>query len=660
MKKLFSNMLAVAIAAFTFTACEDVPAPYPQPGTEEAGSTSSSLPYTSANLNSGWTLQNVTTDQPWSQGNSYTQATGYQKWDSEEKTNHAVEGWLISPSISTSGVENVKISFNHTIRYTNNVSGWENYHKVYASNDYDGNNFETATWVELNFKPVASPYNDWTLYGSGDIQLPTEMTNKESVYIGFWFKAPDNASTTWELQNFKVEEGIAEEGGGSEEPTSESIEVDCAKAVELANALADNGTSTETYTVTGYITQVVGNVSKNQQTFWMADTKDGGKVFEAYYANLPEGVTEFKAGMKVKITGNLTKYVKDSNVTPEIKNATVEILEKSGDDTPTPTPTPTGENLLTNGDFETWSGGLPTGWKSTTTASSATLSQSTDAHGGSYAVKVAHDAASNKRIAYKEITLKAGTYLMSFYVKAADAAGASVNPGYVLVGTDGKVSGSYQYGGYVNDITTTWQQVTNTITLDAQSTLNLLVMIPKNSGTDVIIDDFTLSTDNGGLVDDGGGETPTPEPTGNSYTVVNTIDEGVYIIATQTSGSNYVVAKPIESSKTYGYLQKADATESNGTITTDAANEFTIKGVSGGYTIQTPDGRYLYMTGTYNSFNVDASQKDGYVWDITINSDGTVNIKNIEKGKTIQYSTQYSSYGAYSSITNTLPKLFKK
>ena len=104
-------------------------------------------------------------------------------------------------------------------------------------------------------------------------------------------------------------------------------EITCAQAVELTNALADNGTSTETYTITGYITEVVGSVSKNQQSFWIADTKDGGKVFEAFYANLPEGVSAFIVGSKVKITGKLMKYVKNSEVTPEIKNATVVILE---------------------------------------------------------------------------------------------------------------------------------------------------------------------------------------------------------------------------------------------------------------------------------------------------------------------------------------------
>ena len=128
--------------------------------------------------------------------------------------------------------------------------------------------------------------------------------------------------------------------GSGETPQPSGTEVTCAQAVELTNALADGGTSTETYTVTGYITEVVGSVSRNQQIFWMADTKDGGRVFEAYWANLPDGVSEFKAGMKVKITGNLMKYVKDGVVTPEIKNATVEILEAGGD-----TPHPSGTEV---------------------------------------------------------------------------------------------------------------------------------------------------------------------------------------------------------------------------------------------------------------------------------------------------------------------------
>ena len=119
--------------------------------------------------------------------------------------------------------------------------------------------------------------------------------------------------------------------GGGDEPGTETTEITCAKAVELCAALADGASSTETYAITGYITDVYATVSNGQQSFWMSDNNDGQKVVQAYWANLPEGVEKFTAGSKVKITGKLLKYVKDGNVTTEIKNATVEILEQGGD-----------------------------------------------------------------------------------------------------------------------------------------------------------------------------------------------------------------------------------------------------------------------------------------------------------------------------------------
>ncbi len=207
--------MLVAMAAMTFTACEDVPEPYGKPQNSGNGNSGEAglLPYSSVNMSTGWSLVSVTEGQPWTTGKSYVQATGYQKWDgADQKSNRAVEGWLVSPTINTTGADSVKISFDYTIKYTNNVSGWEDYHKIYVSNDYDGRNFETATWIPVPFTPVASPYSDWTLYSSGEIQLPQEMAGKESVFVAFWFKAPENASTTWELQNFKIESGQANSG----------------------------------------------------------------------------------------------------------------------------------------------------------------------------------------------------------------------------------------------------------------------------------------------------------------------------------------------------------------------------------------------------------------------------------------------------------------
>ena len=244
MKKIAKLMTALALMAFAFTSCEDVPSPFgavaPPDNTEDNGG--GELPYSSTNLKTGWALVNVTADQPWSQGSSYVQATGYQKWDgASEKSNRAVEGWLISPSISTKGYENVKLSFDHTIKYTNNVSGWEANHKVFASSNYDESNPTAATWVEITtFKPVASPYSDWTLYSSGELQLPAEMTGKDAIHIGFLFKAPANASTTWELKNFNIEEGIADNNGDSGEDDP---------------VITDNdGTEAKPYTVSEVIT----------------------------------------------------------------------------------------------------------------------------------------------------------------------------------------------------------------------------------------------------------------------------------------------------------------------------------------------------------------------------------------------------------------------
>ena len=115
------------------------------------------------------------------------------------------------------------------------------------------------------------------------LMLLTAFAFSSCVDVPAPFNVPDKGSSS----------------GGSE--STEGTPVTCAQAVELTNALADGATSPETYTITGYITEVVGDVSHNQQTFWMADTKDGGRIFEAYWANLPEGVSAFTKGMKVKI-----------------------------------------------------------------------------------------------------------------------------------------------------------------------------------------------------------------------------------------------------------------------------------------------------------------------------------------------------------------------
>lgn len=168
-----------------------------------------------------------------------------------------------------------------------------------------------------------------------------------------------------------------------------------------------------------------------------------------------------------------------------------------------------GTELLTNGGFENWADGYPSGWKSASTASSATLEQSTDKRSGTFAVLV-KGASSNKQLGSAEMTLKAGTYVFSAYFKAATADKASACLGYVPVGADGTIGGSdYKYDDYVNDITNAeWVTKSYTFTLTGEQKICLVVMNPKSSGKDLLIDDASLMTNDGGIV--GGTEEPEP------------------------------------------------------------------------------------------------------------------------------------------------------
>jgi hypothetical protein len=102
-----------------------------------------------------------------------------------------------------------------------------------------------------------------------------------------------------------------------------------AQACVLTNALEDKASTEESYSVVGYITNLFGKPNnKGQQSFYIADTPDGGKDFEAYLTKLPEGVETFVVGQKVKITGKLYKYVSAKGVvTLEISNPDVVIIE---------------------------------------------------------------------------------------------------------------------------------------------------------------------------------------------------------------------------------------------------------------------------------------------------------------------------------------------
>jgi hypothetical protein len=131
------------------------------------------------------------------------------------------------------------------------------------------------------------------------------------------------------------------------------------------------------------------------------------------------------------------------------------------------------------------------------------------------------------------------------------------------------------------------------------------------------------------------------------------LEDGKYWIV-----ANNKVAKPLSGS--YGYVNVDDAWTSASSFSSVEENAFTFKAVEGGYTIQDESGKYYYQTGTYNSFNVNASaQSDGsHIWTIEKVGD-TYKIINNVKSKYIQFSTSYGNFGSYDTVSGDLPILVK-
>jgi hypothetical protein len=131
------------------------------------------------------------------------------------------------------------------------------------------------------------------------------------------------------------------------------------------------------------------------------------------------------------------------------------------------------------------------------------------------------------------------------------------------------------------------------------------------------------------------------------------IEDGFYWLIANNAGT-YVAASPVPADKGYGYLEVAEATATSA----PGASAFLFTAVEGGYTIQDLSGRYYYMKGTYDNFNVSATlPASGHVWVLIANEDGTVKLQNVEMKKYMQYDTSYNSWGAYATAKGIMPAL---
>lgn len=157
-------------------------------------------------------------------------------------------------------------------------------------------------------------------------------------------------------------------------------------------------------------------------------------------------------------------------------------------------------------------------------------------------------------------------------------------------------------------------------------------------------------------------------PNHQVYTMVGddaNLGEGQYIFAA-LNGTEYLAATSLEESKTYGYLPFAAVMVNENQIASNTTNDayaFTLEtsDTPGQYYLKDSYGRYMYNSGSYNSFNV-ASSKDTdntYLWTISMESDGTVSLKNVASGKWMQRDASYGTFGIYDTEKGARPYAFK-
>ena len=167
-------------------------------------------------------------------------------------------------------------------------------------------------------------------------------------------------------------------------------------------------------------------------------------------------------------------------------------------------------------------------------------------------------------------------------------------------------------------------------------------------------------------------ETDTYTEATAEYTLTVTTLSEFRKTATMTTGKQYIltadidgtshVAKTVREGNGYDYLYVNDLTTANVMASADLYS-FTLTAVEGGFTIQQPDGRYLYMNDDeYKTLNAGEEAGANAVWSIAQQADGTFMIQNVATGKYIQYSTTHTSFGCYRDAQDdgVLPSLYEK
>jgi uncharacterized Zn-binding protein involved in type VI secretion len=457
MKKIIYSLFVLAMAAFTFSSCEDVPAPYDMPTKPETpelqptGSGTAADPFNIAAVE------------------KYIDEGG------SAETEIYVKGKVVS--VKQGSFDPQYGSLKYYISEDGTATN-----QFYVYNGYAGPNR-----TKFSGEDALKPGDEVVICGKVDNYQGTK-----EFLVGNYIVSLNGVGGTTTPDTPAGEA----KGTGTEADPFNSV-----AANNLATSLGSGEVSDKEYYIKGKIQEIKDQFAAQfgNATFYIADDENSQKflIFRTYYfggEKWKEGDGQLKIGDEVVVCAKLINYMgntPETNQGGKLISVNGKTSIEGGSETPD-TPS-TGDTTTPNGDFETWVDGKPNNWKTASTACNATLTQSTDAHNGKYSVKVGGSTTANKRLGYKEMELKAGTYKIKYYVKAATATGASVQSGFVDITAEGK-AGNYVYSGYINDIPNTkWTLVEQELVIPSDGKYCIVIMNAKRPGGDVLIDDLTLT-----------------------------------------------------------------------------------------------------------------------------------------------------------------------
>ena len=209
MKKILYSVIALTMAAFTFTSCEDVPAPYDDPNNNGGGQELPEGVLLDQNFTSSlgdFTSIAASGNLNWYNDFSSAMVTGYQDFNGDgTKENKPGVTFLVGPEIDLTDVTEAHITINHALNYERGDINANN--SIVISKDYTGD-VTTATWEVLNYNTDGLG-NSFT-FVENNVNIPAEYMGGKAV-IALRHTCSETQSSTWEVKSLKVQEGKVDE-----------------------------------------------------------------------------------------------------------------------------------------------------------------------------------------------------------------------------------------------------------------------------------------------------------------------------------------------------------------------------------------------------------------------------------------------------------------